>query len=369
LPDEATGPEAIPPRAVILGCAGERVSPEERRFFAAADPLGFILFRRNCRAPGQLRELVAELRGCVGRDGAPVLIDQEGGRVARLQPPEWRAYPAPAQIAALPDPLAAEAARLGARLIADDLATVGITVDCAPVLDLPVRDADKVIGDRAFGTEPARVARLGGAFCEGLLAGGVLPVIKHIPGHGRARIDSHRACPRVEADRAVLAHSDFAPFRALSAMPWAIPGAMPGAMPWAMPWAMTAHIVFAAIDDSAPATFSRHLIDTIIRGEIGFGGVLLSDDIAMGALNGTLGERTRRALDAGCDLVLHCTGVMAEMKEIVDAARPISPAARTRIARGEKLRRRSREDFDRRAAELRFAELMGGAARAENSGP
>lgn len=340
--DEASEPHERRPRAVVLGCAGERLTREEIRFFAAADPLGFVLFRRNCRARDQLRALVAELRGCVARADAPVLVDQEGGRVARLPPPEWRAYPAAAQIAMLPDPLAAEAARLGARLIADDLAGVGITVDCAPVLDLPARGADPVIGDRAFGNEPARVARLGRAFCEGLLAGGVLPVIKHIPGHGRASVDSHRACPRVEANRAILAHSDFAPFRALSAMPWA----------------MTAHIVFSAIDDTAPATFSRRVIDTIIRGDIGFGGVLLSDDISMGALDGGLGERTRRAVDAGCDLVLHCNGVLREMAEIVDAAPPISSAAQARIARGEALRRRWREDIDRRAAGLRFAELM-----------
>ena len=343
--DEPTGPHDGLPRAVLLGCAGEHLTVEERRFFAAADPLGFILMRRNCRTPGQLRALVADLRASVGREDAPVLVDQEGGRVARLQPPEWRRYPAAAQIAVLPDLLAEEAARLGARLIADDLAEVGITVDCAPVLDLPVREADPVIGDRAFGDDPARVARLGRAFCVGLLAGGVLPVIKHIPGHGRARVDSHRACPVVGADRAILAQSDFAPFCALSMMPWA----------------MTAHIVFAAIDDAAPATFSRPLIDTIIRGEIGFGGVLVSDDIAMGALDGTLGERTRRALDAGCDLVLHCSGVMAEMAEMVDAAPPISSAAGERIALGEKLRQRSREAFDRGAAELRFAELMAGA--------
>jgi len=346
LRDEPSGPHDRPPRAVLLGCAGERLTAAERRFFAAADPLGFILMRRNCRARDQLRALVADLRASVGRDDAPVLIDQEGGRVARLQPPEWRRYPAAAQIAALPDPLAEEAARLGARLIADDLAEVGITVDCAPVLDLPVREADPVIGDRAFGDDPARVARLAGAFSEGLLAGGVLPVIKHIPGHGRARVDSHRACPLVEADRAILSERDFAPFHALS---------------WA-PWAMTAHIVYAAIDDVAPATFSRRVIDTIIRGEIGFGGVLVSDDIAMGALDGTFGERTRRALDAGCDLVLHCNGVMAEMAEIVDAAPAISPAAGERIARGEARRLRAREAFDRRAAELRFLELMAGVA-------
>jgi beta-N-acetylhexosaminidase len=245
----------------------------------------------------------------------------------------------------LPDPLAAEAARLGARLIADDLAELGITVDCVPVLDLPAPGSDPVIGDRAFGTEPVRVAALGRAVCDGLLAGGVLPVIKHIPGHGRARVDSHRACPRVEAERAILAQSDFAPFAALAAMPWA----------------MTAHIVFAAIDDTAPATFSRRLIDTIIRGEIGFDGVLLSDDISMGALDGTLAERARRALDAGCDLALHCSGVMDEMVEIADAVRPLSPATRTRIAGAEKLRHDRHEAFDRRAAERRFDELMAGA--------
>ena len=343
---ERSGPGERLPRAVLLGCAGEDLTSEERRFFKAADPLGFILMRRNCRARDQLHALVGELRSAVGRADAPVLVDQEGGRVARLQPPEWPRYPAAAQIAALPDPLAAEAARLGGRLIADDLAEVGITVDAAPVLDLPSAGADPVIGDRAFGADPARVARLAGAFCEGLLAGGVLPIVKHIPGHGRARVDSHRACPRVDADRKTLAQSDFATFRMLSAMPWA----------------MTAHIIFAATDDAKPATFSRGVIDTIIRGEIGFGGVLVSDDITMGALNGTLGERTRWALDAGCDLVLHCSGVMAEMAEIVDAAPPISPEAEARIARGEARRLRERVDFDRRAAELRFEALMGGAA-------
>jgi beta-N-acetylhexosaminidase len=358
LPDEASAPHDKPPRAVVLGCAGERLTPEEGRLFAAADPLGFILFRRNCRTRDQLRELVGQLRRCVGRGDAPVLVDQEGGRVARLQPPEWRSYPAAARIAALPDPLAAEAAWLGARLIADDLAGVGITVDCAPVLDLPAPDGDPVIGDRAFGDEAARVALLGRAFCEGLLSGGVLPVLKHIPGHGRARVDSHRACPRVETGRAVLVPSDFAPFRALSAMPWSVPGAMSGPESGAMPWAMTAHIVFTAIDETAPATFSRPLIDTIIRGEIGFGGVLLSDDISMGALDGTLGGRTRRALDGGCDLVLHCGGVIDEMSEIVAAAPPLSPAAWARIAHAEALRQNRRQDFDRDAAELRFAELF-----------
>jgi beta-N-acetylhexosaminidase len=341
LPAEATQAAARRPSAVVLGCAGERLDPEERRFFAAADPAGFVLFRRNCRAPDQLRRLVDEMRSAVGRPEAPVLIDQEGGRVARLRPPAWPAYPAAAAIAALPDPAAEEAARLAARLIADDLAGVGVTVDAAPVLDLPTPGADPVIGDRAWGGAPARVAGLGCAFCEGLLAGGVLPIIKHIPGHGRARVDSHRACPIVDAGRDELAASDFAPFRALSAMPWA----------------MTAHIVYAAIDDSAPATFSRKVIDTVVRGDIGFGGVLVTDDISMGALAGTLGERTRRALAAGCDLVLHCTGVLAEMREIVEAASPLSPEAATRLAHAEQLRHLGRREFDRGAAAARFAEL------------
>ncbi|HEX6442777.1 MAG TPA: glycoside hydrolase family 3 N-terminal domain-containing protein, partial [Stellaceae bacterium] len=196
------------PRALVLGCAGERLTPEERRFFAEADPLGFVLFRRNCMSRGQVRTLIEEMRASVGRDDAPVLVDQEGGRVQRLRPPEWRAYPAPARIAALPDPLAEEAARLGARLIAEDLFELGITVDAIPVLDLPADGADPVIGDRAYGGEPERVARLGRAVCEGLLSGGILPIVKHIPGHGRARVDSHRALPRVAASRAELSRHD-----------------------------------------------------------------------------------------------------------------------------------------------------------------
>ena len=207
------------PRALVLGCAGERLSAEERWLFEQADPFGFVLFRRNCRDPDQLRALIGEMRDAVGRADAPVLIDQEGGRVARLQPPHWRRYPAPARIGTLPDPQAAEAAWLGARLIADDLAGLGITVNAVPVLDLPVSGADPVIGDRAYGSEPERVARLGRAVCEGMLAGGVLPVIKHIPGHGRAQVDSHRDLPRVDSTREVLIASDFAPFRELSAMP------------------------------------------------------------------------------------------------------------------------------------------------------
>ena len=338
------------PRAIVLGCAGERLTADERRLFAAADPAGFLLFRRNCKDPDQVRALVAEMRDCVGRADAPVLIDQEGGRVQRLQPPHWRKYPAPARIAALPDPDAEEAARLGARLIADDLAALGIDVDALPVLDLPSSGADPVIGDRAYGGDPERVARLGRAACEGQLAGGVLPIIKHIPGHGRAQVDSHRALPRVDAARDLLEKTDFAPFRALSDMPWA----------------MTAHIVYTAIDPVAPATFSAAVIDGVIRKHIGFDGVLISDDISMGALDGSLAERTRRSLAAGCDLAMHCNGVLSEMEEVADATPPLTAAAQARLARAEALRRQSAQPFDRAAAEARFAELLGETVAAGN---
>jgi beta-N-acetylhexosaminidase len=334
------------PRAIIVGCAGETLSAAERRFLGAAQPLGFVLFGRNCRQPGQVRALVAEFRDAIGRADAPVLIDQEGGRVARLKPPHWRAYPAPARLAALSEPDAEEAVGLGARLIADDLAALGITVDAAPVLDLPDAGADPVIGDRAYAAEPARAARFGRAVCEALLAGGVLPIIKHMPGHGRARVDSHRALPRVEAGAAELQQHDFAPFRALADMPWA----------------MTAHIVFAAFDGDAPATMSPRVIGEVIRRDIGFGGVLVSDDISMGALDGGLGERTRRALAAGCDLVLHCTGVLAEMEEVAAAAPAVSAATAERLARAEALRRSSLRPFDRAAAEARLDALIAAGA-------
>jgi beta-N-acetylhexosaminidase len=341
--------EARQPLAVILGCAGERLTPEESRFFSEANPLGFVLFRRNCVGRDQVRALVSDMRGSVGRDDAPVLIDQEGGRVARLQPPQWRRYPSAARIGALPDPQAEEAARLGARLIAEDLWELGITADAAPVLDLPADGADPVIGDRAYGSEPARVTALGRAVCEGLLAGGVLPIIKHIPGHGRARVDSHRALPQVEASRSELAAWDFAPFRALSGIPGLVP------------WAMTAHIVFAAIDDTAPTTLSRQVVQQAIRGDIGFDGVLVSDDISMGALAGSLADRTRQALAAGCDLVLHCNGELDEMIEVVETAAPLTAPARARIGRAEALRQSTRRELDRDAAR-RFEELVGSAA-------
>jgi beta-N-acetylhexosaminidase len=329
------------PRAAVFGCAGPTLTRAERDFFAAANPLGFCLFARNCQEPGQLRDLVAGLRDSVGRDDAPILIDQEGGRVARLTPPHWRRIPAAARLAELPE--AEEAVRLAMRLTADDLAALGITIDAAPVLDLPVPGADAVIGDRAYGTDPAEVAALGRAACDGLLAGGVLPIIKHVPGHGRATVDSHRDCPRVATEREILERTDFASFRALAGMPWA----------------MTAHVVFAAIDPDQPATLSPRIIGEVIRGAIGFDGVLVSDDLSMGALGGGIGERAEKAIAAGCDVALHCNGERAEMEAVAAHTSALSETATTRIAVGEALRLGSRREFDRAAAMARFAELVG----------
>jgi beta-N-acetylhexosaminidase len=332
------------PLAAIFGLAGTALSAAERDFFRARDPLGFILFQRNCDNPAQVRGLVAELRGCIGRDDAPVLIDQEGGRVARLKPPHWPEYPAPSRFAGTAAPR--EAAFLGARLIADDLSALGISVDCAPVLDLPVAGADAIIGDRAYGRDAETASRLARAACEGFLAGGVLPIVKHIPGHGRARVDSHQALPVVDEPLAVLAATDFAPFHALRDMPWA----------------MTAHIVYSAIDAGLPATLSPRLIREAIRTSIGFGGVLISDDLSMRALPGGLAGRASGALAAGCDLVLHCKGDMTEMTEIADAIGPVSSAAQTRLAAAAALRIRAQRPFDRAAAATRFAALLQGVA-------
>jgi len=333
------------PLAVIFGCAATGLTKEERDFFRACRPTGFILFRRNCDNPHQLRVLVAALRESVDDPAAPILIDQEGGRVARLEPPHWRRYPAAAALAALGGDRPREAVFLAARLIADDLGNLGISVDCLPVLDLPIAGADPVIGDRAYGRDPALVERLGRAAAEGLLAGGVLPVIKHIPGHGRAAVDSHFALPRVGADLAALERTDFAPFRALRDMPWA----------------MTAHVLYEAVDPDLPATLSRRVIDAIIRGSIGFDGILVSDDLSMRALGGTIGARARDALAAGCDLALHCNGNLDEMKQVARAAFPLTAAAKERLERGEARRVRPMP-FDRAGTEARFDALLAGRA-------
>jgi beta-N-acetylhexosaminidase len=300
-------------RAFITGISGLTPAADERSFLREAQPWGFILFKRNVDTPEQVRRLTAELRDIVGRD-APVFVDQEGGRVQRLGPPHWAAYHPAAAYGALydRDPAAGlKAARLGARLIAQDLREVGIDADCLPVADVPVPGADNVIGDRAYGNTPDKVAALAGAAAEGLMAGGVLPVVKHIPGHGRAMADSHLALPVVAADRATLEATDFAAFRLLSSLPMA----------------MTAHVVFSAIDPVAPATTSAIMVSDVIRGWIGFQGLLMSDDVSMKALSGTLGERARATLAAGCDVVLHCNGDLAEMRQVAEAAPVLAGAA------------------------------------------
>ncbi len=336
------------PRATIFGCAGLTLAPEERAFFAAAQPLGFILFARNVESPAQVRALVVALRESVGRGDAPVLIDQEGGRVQRLRPPHWRAAPTGSSfgdIANRDPPAAVKAARLNARLLAAELAALGITVDCAPVADIPVPGAHDVIGDRAYGTQLDRVVPLARATAQGLLDGAVLPVVKHIPGHGRAGVDSHKELPVVSAARDALSATDFAAFRALRDLPWG----------------MTAHVRYDAIDPALPASTSPRIIREIIRGEIGFDGLLLCDDLSMKALGGTLAERAGATLAAGCDVVLHCSGNLAEMQEIAAVVPILSDVAQARVARGEDIRRRAGTPaFDVAEGLRELARLMAG---------
>jgi len=334
--------------AAIFGCSGPVLTAGEAAFFRDVSPFGFILFRRNVESPGQVRALVDALRETVGRADAPVMIDQEGGRVQRLGPPHWPVYPPGRVYGAVKsdDPLLAQAfARLGARLMADDLHRLGINVDAVPVLDVPQPGAHDVIGDRAYGTTAERIATLGRAAAEGLLAGGVLPIIKHIPGHGRALADSHLHLPVVDASAADLSEVDFAPFRALSDMPMA----------------MTAHVIYSAIDRRQPATTSRRVVREVIRGDIGFDGLLMSDDLSMKALSGTFAERTRRSLAAGCDVVLHCNGDMGEMVQIAAAARPLATRGRQRAAAALGRIPRSVEPLDAEAARERFRQLVASA--------
>ena len=312
------------PKALIVGVAGTRLGAKELTFLRETNPLGFILFARNVASPDQVRALTTEMRNAVGRADAPVLIDQEGGRVARLRAPQWRAAPPAAvfgKIYRLNAELGLKATRLNAQMIGNELIALGINVDCAPVADVPVEGADPIIGDRAFATEPGPVGMLAGAFCDGLSAVGILPVIKHIPGHGRAGVDSHEALPRVNVSRAELSVRDFAPFKALARRRDP------------EPWAMTAHVIYDCCDPDRPATQSRTVIDNIIRGEIGFDGIVLSDDLSMGALTGTYDERARSALAAGCDLVLHCNGKLEEMIPVAAGCGELTATAERRLAR------------------------------------
>ena len=336
------------PRALILGCAGTELSVEERAFFRDADPLGFILFARNVDTVEGTRRLVDDLRSCVARGEAPVLIDQEGGRVARLRPPQWRKAP-PARLLGdlyARDPDAGlEASKLNSRLLAADVASIGCDVDCLPVLDIAFPETHAVIGDRAYADRPEPVAALGRAAAEGLLAEGVMPVIKHIPGHGRATVDSHEALPTVTASRAELERTDFVPFKLLSDLPWA----------------MTGHLLFDAIDPKDCITVSAGAVQDVIRSHIGFDGLLLSDDLSMQALGGSLGDRAARALAAGCDIALHCNGRMAEMAEIAGRTGPMTERAHRRFQDGRSFLARHRDPAGARGlaeAARRVAELL-----------
>jgi len=322
----------------------------EREFIRSKRPWGFILFKRNIEAPKQVIRLVNELRKELARPDAPVLIDQEGGRVQRLGPPHWPVYPAGAVFGRLYDidpALGLKAARLSARLIAADLGDLGVSVDCLPLADVPVAGADAVIGDRAYGTEPDKVAAIARAVAEGLEQGGVLPVLKHIPGHGRATADTHFRLPEVDTAKVELERTDFAAFQRLADLPMA----------------MTAHVVFSELDPAHPATTSATIIHQVIRGVIGFQGLLMSDDVSMNALAGSIAERTRAILAAGCDMALHCNGKLDEMREVARETTELSGTALER-ARRALASRKAPQVFDRRKARVELDALMDRAGTA-----
>ena len=330
-------------RAFITGVSGPALTDAEREFLRDAQPWGLIIFKRNVANPDGLRALVDDARSVLSRH-APVLVDQEGGRVQRLGPPHWPKYPPAAAYGRLYDANRTEglaAAWLGARLIAADLAAVGIDVDCMPLADVPVAGADAVIGDRAFGAEPDKVSALAAAFAEGLQDGGVLPVVKHLPGHGRATADSHQRLPVVTAAKTVLEAIDFAAFRPLAGLPLA----------------MTAHVVFTALDQTAPATTSPVIVREVIRSSIGFQGLLMSDDLSMAALSGSLGERTLAALAAGCDMALHCNGSIDEMRAVAEAA-PLLAGDAARRAQAALARRKPAGEIDLAASRTEFAQRL-----------
>lgn len=331
--------------AFITGCAGPSLSGREIIFFRDRNPWGLILFRRNCETPEQIKALTSAFRAAVGRRDAPVFVDQEGGRVQRLGPPSqaWKTYPPARSFGDLyaSDPVAAlRTARHVGRLMAEDLVAAGITVNCVPVLDVPQPGAHEIIGKRAYSTNREQIMVLARAHVAGFLDGGVLPVIKHIPGHGRAKADSHLDLPVVDARKMELAATDFPPFAAFADAPMA----------------MTAHVVYTALDKTAPATLSAKVIKKVIRSEIGFRGLLMTDDLSMKALSGSYAERTQRALKAGCDVVLHCNGEMSEMEEVAAAAGTLRGQPMRRARAALKLMRKP-QPFDRQAA-LRDLEAL-----------
>lgn len=323
-------------RAFISGCAGLALDVEELAFFEGYQPWGLILFKRNVESRAQVRALCEQFRQAVGRANAPVLIDQEGGRVQRMGPPEWRRYPRARVYEQLfqQEPESALATlELVSRLMAEDLAEAGINVDCVPVLDVPQPGSHEIIGDRAYGTDAETIAALAEAVCKGFLAGGVLPVMKHIPGHGRAMADSHHDLPVVDASLQELENTDFRPFGLLCDTCMA----------------MTAHVVYTALDGEHPATLSKRVIEDVIRGKIGFDGLLMTDDLSMKALSGALGSRVERAQSAGCDMMLHCNGVLAEMRAVAEATVSLEGAAAERAGRALAAQRVP-EAFDRERA-------------------
>lgn len=331
-------------RAFITGVSGLELTAEERAFLRAERPWGFILFKRNVDNPAQVARLVEEFRNTTGDLDAPVLIDQEGGRVQRLGPPHWPVYPPGAVFGTLydADPEAGlRAAWLSSRLIASDLVDLGITVDCLPLADVPVEGADAVIGNRAYGTEPGKVAIIARAVTEGLSQGGILPVLKHIPGHGRATADTHFKLPIVDNARSELEASDFEAFRPLADLPMA----------------MTAHVVFSALDATQPATTSATIIEQVIRGSIGFQGLLMSDDVSMNALAGSIAERTRAIVSAGCDMVLHCNGKLDEMRDVVSET-PVLAGKALERAKAALAARRQPQPFDRTAGRAELDALI-----------
>src|SRR6267142_2057411 len=331
-------------RAFITGVSGPELTAAEREFIRSERPWGFILFKRNIETPTQVISLVQELREAVGDPEAPVLIDQEGGRVQRLGPPHWPVYPAGAVLGVLYDidpALGLTAARLSARLIAADLTGLGVSVDCLPLADVPVPGADAVIGNRAYGTRADKVAAIARAVTEGLEQGGILPVLKHIPGHGRATADTHFRLPMVDTSKVELERTDFAAFRPLADLPMA----------------MTAHVVFSALDPAHPATTSATIVKQVIRGVIGFQGLLMSDDVSMNALAGSVAERTRAIFGAGCDLVLHCNGKLDEMREVAAETPELSGAALERANRALAARKVP-QAFDRVAARAELDALI-----------
>jgi beta-N-acetylhexosaminidase len=331
-------------RAFITGLSGTDLNDAEREFIAAERPWGFILFKRNIADPTQVVSLVGQLRDALGEPHAPVLIDQEGGRVQRLGPPNWPVYPAGAVFGRLYDldpAFGLSAARLSARLIADDLCRLGISVDCLPLADVPVAGADAVIGDRAYGTEPRKVALIARAVTKGLAEGGILPILKHIPGHGRATADTHFRLPVVDSSESELKATDFAAFHSLADLPMA----------------MTAHVVFSTFDAAHPATTSATMIERVIRGLIGFQGLLMSDDVSMNALAGSIAERTQAIFAAGCDIVLHCNGKLDEMRDVARKTPELSGKALQR-ANTALASRKAPLAFDRVAARAELDALM-----------